>query len=65
MTDPAKIPVNIPADEAERKRILAQEAKWTAPRQLAIGAVALGIALALLIFASDCQVTPLPYLPGR
>jgi hypothetical protein len=58
-----KIPINVEIDAEGAKRIEAQEKAWTAPKLFGLGVVALGIALAALMVMSQCQVTPLPFLP--
>ncbi len=55
-----KIPVNVEASEAEAKRIEQEARRWTGPQLVALGVVSFGVALAVLIFLSKCQLTPLP-----
>ena len=56
----AKIPVNVEASEAEARRIEEEARRWTGPQLVGLGIVSLGLALALLIFLSKCQLSPLP-----
>jgi hypothetical protein len=58
-----KIPLNTDMDDKGLQRIEAQEKSWTAPKLFGLGVVALGIALTVLMVASQCQITPLPVLP--
>ena len=55
-----KIPINVEVSESEGKRINAEERAWTAPKLVGLGVVSLGIALAILVYISSCQLTPLP-----
>ena len=55
-----KIPINVPYSDAEKKRIEGEEKSWAATKLVILGLVALGAALALLVFMSQCQLTPLP-----
>ncbi len=55
-----KIPVNVEASEAEARRIEKEARSWTGPQLVGLGVVSFGLALALLLFLSECQLTPLP-----
>lgn len=55
-----KIPTNVPFSEGEKKRIEREEKTWGGPKLVVLGIVALGAALAALVFMSQCQLAPLP-----
>ncbi len=55
-----KIPVNVEASEEEMRRIEQEARNWSGPRLVGLGVVSLGLAIALLLFLSKCQLSPLP-----
>lgn len=58
-----KVPINVPADDDDAQRIERQEQRWSGPKLTFLALVALGLALVLIVFAGQCELTGLPPLP--
>jgi hypothetical protein len=59
--DDSRIPVNVPASQADEKRIVTETKRWNAPRLVFLFVGSLAFFLALLVWMSECQLTPLPH----